>query len=95
MTNGSNGHSNGHAVRDDGAERDARPDKPCCNRLPTGDWCQGPATHSIETYCRHIDVSEPPAKTKAEFEAGKPAADARITATREQIFAGYTKGRSK
>lgn len=95
MTNESNGHSNGHAARDDGVERDARPDKPCCNRLPTGDWCVGPAAHDADTYCRHIVVNEATVKTKAEFEAGEPALDAQITTTREKIFAHYTKGRSR
>lgn len=80
MTDESNGNSNGHAIRDDGVDRDTRPDKPCCNRLPTGDWCTGPASHAADVHCRHLDISKPPPD---------------VEAIRARIFTSYTKGRSK
>lgn len=39
--------------RDLGAERDMRAEKPCCNRLPDGSWCLGPAGHSDTAFCEN------------------------------------------
>lgn len=69
--------------------------KPCCNRIADGMRCLGPSGHGDDTFCCNVDLTQPRAKTMAEFDARKPAAEAYIVATRTRIFAKYTKGVSK
>jgi hypothetical protein len=73
---------------DEGAERDTREPKPCCNRLADGSRCLEPVGHSKA--CVDLDPD-------AEIRAAMDPVDAlaRVAATRDQIFAGYTKGRSR
>ncbi len=64
--------------RDDGAARDTRAPKPCCNRLADGARCLGPADHTVDQFCKHVIIGAAATATPEEAKARAEAITANI-----------------